>query len=118
VPAKSLGKAVAYGVWRKPARGITTGAFQGKRIAGKGMYGTRIQAGMPESMPVRLPPPAEIVQQQIPLPKIPLPHSPARTPILLPAIRLPYSPRLARRGASSEFAGPSWLSPFPQFGAK
>ncbi len=57
-----------------PAREIATGAFQGKRISGKrmnrqvlggkriwgkGMYGVKIQAGMPEFMPVRLPPPPQ-----------------------------------------------------------
>ena len=44
-------KAVACGVRRKTGRGIATGGFRSKRIAGKGMYGARIQAVMPESMP-------------------------------------------------------------------
>ena len=35
-------------------KGIGRQVSGGKRIAGRGMYGTRIQAGMPESMRVRL----------------------------------------------------------------
>lgn len=75
-PDKS--KTAACGVRRKTGRRIATGAFQGKRIAGKGMYVTRIQAEMPALMHVRLPLPPEFVQHQIPLPEIRLPYSPAR----------------------------------------
>ena len=68
LPDKS--KTIACGAWRKTGRRIATGGFQGKRIWGKGMYGTRIQSGMPESMPVRLPLP----QQKSSTTKFPCPE--------------------------------------------
>ena len=46
-PDKS--KTVACRVQRKAGRRIATGGFQGKRIAGRGMYGRGICAGLPQS---------------------------------------------------------------------
>ena len=107
-------KTAAYGVRRKPARAITTRVFQGKRISGRGMYCTRIQAGMPKSMPVRLPLPLQKSSAiKIPLPAIRLPYSPASR-ITLPHFSFRYNRASIGVSVFSGFREPA----SPRFGGR